>query len=121
MENKEILDYVKNVYGTTPEHCWSEHPDSMVLRMNDGEKWYGVLMNVSREKLDAEGNGNVWIINVRLKPELMVAFADSKGIFSGYLMNPKEWVSVLLDGTVDEIKVLDLIDRSYDLTENRNE
>lgn len=121
MENKEILNYVKNVYGTTPEHCWIEHPECIILHTNDVDKWYGVLMNVSREKIGAEGDGNVWILTVRANTEVPADFVDDKGVFPGYLMNPKEWTSILLDGTVGEISILDFLDRSYELAENRNE
>lgn len=115
----ELFNYVKNVYGTIPEYLWMEHPTYKVLRIKDTDYWYGVIMNVPRVKLGAKGEGNVWIMNVR--SDFEADFIDLIGIFPSYLMNPKEWISVLLDGTVNEIRVLDFLDRSYELTENKME
>lgn len=121
MENEEILDYAKRVYGTIPEYLWMDDAACMVLRISDTDKWYGVLMNVSREKIGAGGDGDVWILNVRSNIEVASESIDAKGVLPGYYMNPKEWISVLLDGTVGEINILDFLDRSYELAENSME
>lgn len=33
-------------------------------------------------------------------------------------MNKKHWISVLLDGSVGEARILDFLDMSYDLIDN---
>ncbi|MDO5539675.1 MAG: MmcQ/YjbR family DNA-binding protein [Eubacteriales bacterium] len=42
-----------------------------------------------------------------------------QGFLPGYHMNKNNWISILLDGTVGEIKILDFLDRSYELIESR--
>ena len=37
------------------------------------------------------------------------------GFLLGYHMNKNYWITILLDGTVSEAKVLDFFDMSYDL------
>lgn len=83
--------------------------------MKDTDKWYGVLMNVSRRELGIEGDGEVEIMNVRCDPAMEVSLLRTKGFLTGYLMDQNNWISVLLDGTVGETKILDSLDRSYDL------
>ena len=115
LDREEILDYAKKVYGTVPEYLWEQHPTYAVLRMKDTDKWYGVLMKVSRRELGIEGDGEVDIMNVRCDPEMAVSLLRTKGFLTGYLMDHNNWISVLLDGTVGETKILDSLDRSYDL------
>ena len=40
----------------------------------------------------------------------------SPGILPGYHMNKSSWLSILLDGTVGDALILDLLDRSFEIT-----
>lgn len=40
------------------------------------------------------------------------------GLLPGYHMNKKHWISVLLDDSVGEARILDFLDMSYDLIDN---
>lgn len=117
MEREEIFKYAKNVYGTTPEYLLRKYPSYAVLRMKETGKWYAVLMSVPMEKLGMEGNGETEILNVKCDPEMVGALVQSKGFLPAYYMNKKDWISILLDGTVNEIEILDFLDRSYEQVE----
>lgn len=119
MEREEIFEYAKKVYGTTPEYLWAQHPTYAVLKVKDTDKWYAVFMNVLRSKLGLEGDGEIEVMNVKCDPELAVSLIQTKGFLPGYHMNKNDWISILLDGTVGETKVLDLLDGSYDLIDWR--
>ena len=114
VDRKEILEYVKKQYGTIPEYLWSSSPDSAVLRHQNG-KWYAVIMNVERSKLGLDGDGTVEIIDVKCDPEMTGMIIQTYGFLPGYHMNKQHWITILLDGTVGESKILDFLDMSYDL------
>ena len=40
---------------------------------------------------------------------------------SGYHMNKKYWITMLLDGRVSEAKILDFLDLSYDLIDQKKD
>jgi len=114
VDRKEIFEYVKNQYGTIPEYLWSSSPDSAVLRHQNG-KWYAVIMNVEKSKLGLNGDGTVEIIDVKCDPEMTGIIIQTYGFLPGYHMNKQHWITILLDGTVGESKILDFLDMSYDL------
>ena len=114
VDRKEIFEYVKKQYGTIPEYLWSSSPDSAVLRHQNG-KWYAVIMNVERSKLGLNGDGTVEIIDVKCDPEMTGMIIQTYGFLPGYHMNKQHWITILLDGTVGESKILDFLDMSYDL------
>lgn len=114
MDRDEIFEYVKKQYGTIPEYLWSSSPDSAVLRHKNG-KWYAVIMNVEKSKLGLEGAGNVDIMDVKCDPEMTSMIIQTYGFLPGYHMNKQHWITILLDGTVGEAKILDFLDMSYDL------
>lgn len=114
MDREEIFEYVKKQYGTIPEYLWSSSPDSAVLRHQNG-KWYAVIMNVEKSKLGLNGDGTVEIIDVKCDPEMTGMIIQTYGFLPGYHMNKQHWITILLDGTVEESKILDSLDMSYDL------
>ena len=51
---------------------------------------------------------------IRLDREEILDYAKKVyGTIPEYLMDQNNWISVLLDGTVGETKILDSLDRSY--------
>ena len=114
VDREEIFEYVKKQYGTIPEYLWSSSPDSAVLRHHNG-KWYAVIMNIERSKLGLDGDDTVEIIDVKCDPEMTGMIIQTYGFLPGYHMNKQHWITILLDGTVGESKILDFLDMSYDL------
>ena len=66
-----------------------------------------------------ERNGLVQV-NVKCDPEWIQFWRDAyPGVLPGYHMNKDNWITILLDGTVSEAKVLDFLDMSYDLIDHK--
>lgn len=118
MKRQEIFDYAKKVYGTVPEYLWEADPFSAVLRHPNG-KWYAIVMNIKKSTLGLMDDTMVDIINVKCEPDMTGVLTQTYGFFPGYHMNKKYWVTILLDGTVSETKVLDFLDMSYDLIDRK--
>ena len=120
LKREEIFEYVKKQYGTVPEYLWKESPESAVLRHPNG-KWYAVLMQVEKSKLGLEGDTKVDIIDVKCDPDMVGLLTETYGFLPGYHMNKKYWITMLLDGTVSEAKILDFLDMSYDLIDGKKD
>lgn len=118
LKREEIYEYVKKQYGTVPEYLWKESPESAVLRHPNG-KWYAVLMQVEKSRLGLKEEGIVDVINVKCEPDMVGLLTQTYGFLPGYHMNKKYWITMLLDGTVSEAKILDFLDMSYDLIDGK--
>ena len=114
LKKEEIFEYVKKQYGTVPEYLWSKLPDSAVLRHKNG-KWYAVIMTVEKSKLGLGENDLVDIMDVKCDPEMTNIIIETNGFLPGYHMNKQHWITILLDGSVSEAKILDFLDISYKL------
>ena len=53
MTRQEIFEWVKRRYHTVPDYPWSD--DNAVLRHGDSRKWYGLIMEIGRDKLGLDG------------------------------------------------------------------
>lgn len=115
-----IIKYVSEKYGVTPEFLWENDFDNGALRHTDTKKWFGIIMmNTKRSVLGLSGEGRVDIINVKADPFLIERLIDGKGYLPAYHMSKRHWITLLLDGSVDEKALFALIDRSYELTRKK--
>lgn len=113
LKREEIFEYVKNQYGTVPEYLWETSPKSAVLRHKNG-KWYAVLMQVEKSRLGLEEESMVDIINVKCEPDMVGLLTQTYGFLSGYHMNKKYWITMLLDGRVSEaMKAINIYIQEY--------
>lgn len=112
---EKVLKYVLDKYGTQPEYPWDSTPDAAVLRHADNRKWYGLIMSIGRDKLGLKG-GTADVLNLKCDPITGGSVKLNEGIFPAYHMNKANWISVLLDGTVDDGLIEMLIDNSFELT-----
>lgn len=63
MTRQELFTWIRQQYGTEPEYPW--HDWNAVLRHNDNNKWYGVVMEVSTDKLGLPEAGIIDVLNVK--------------------------------------------------------
>ncbi len=113
----DVLRYVKRKYSCEAEYLWAGFPAYAVVRHDDNQKWFGLIMNIPRKKLGLEGNEIVDILDVKLGDTLLCdLFLQQDGFFPGYHLSKGNWISILLDGTVPVKEIKDLIDRSYLVT-----
>ena len=116
-QTKRIMTHVQENYEDQLEYLWEKSPDTAVLRHDDNQKWYAVLMKISWEKLDKSREGQVEVVN--LKHDQVADLLLEKGIYPAFHMNKRYWISLPLDDTLTDEKVLELFDRSYFLTSKK--
>ncbi len=115
MTRQEVFEYCRQQYGTEPDYPWQD--GNAVLRHRDNNKWYGLVMEVGRDKLGMSGDGEVNVLNVKCDPALAGSLRMQPGFFPAYHMNKEKWLSILLEGPQPDDEVKRLIDLSYQLTE----
>ncbi len=111
-----ILDH----FQVKPDFPWehsSRYQSYGAFRHTSNRKWFALIMNVKREVLDRDGNTSlIDILNVKIPPAQGDELRQIPGIYPAYHMNHKTWISVVLDETLPDEKILELIDTSYQLT-----
>lgn len=115
-----VFAHIKKKYKVCPEYPWRKYDDNAVFRHSDNKKWFALVMSVGRGKLGLSGDGCVDVINLKID-DIMLRdmLVREKGICRAYHMNKEHWITVLLDGAVEEDKVYNLINMSYEATASK--
>ena len=114
MDRQTVFDYIKKKYKVLPEYPWRRYNSNAVFRHNDNKKWFALVMEMQRDKLGFSGTEYVDVVNLKIDD---MFFRDmiirENGILPAYHMNKMHWITVLLNGTVAEEKIFELIDMSF--------
>lgn len=69
MKREELFSYAREHFKSEPEYLWSKLPSYAVLRHHDGNKWFGIVMNVPGTKLGLKTDDELDILEVKVRPE----------------------------------------------------
>lgn len=119
-ERENIINFALSLEGTMADKPFPEDFDTTVLRHANTGKWFGIIMNISGNKVGLSPDIKVDVMNVKCKPEdTFTAREISSGILPAYHMNKKHWISILLNGTVEKELTEALLENSYELTKKK--
>lgn len=110
-----ITKFIDETYGVKPDFPWKD--DNGVFRHLDNNKWFSLIMYVSLDALLKNGdNRKLNIINLKIDGAKRDELHKINGIYPAFHMNHKTWISVVLDYTICDDKIMELIQSSFDLT-----
>ena len=61
-QSKELIDYIRKTYGDELEFLWKKFPKNAIWRRKDTQKWYGIVLTVSKKKLGLPDDESVEIL-----------------------------------------------------------
>jgi len=116
MDRAVFQAYIEKNYGVTGECLWEKYPSFTAFRHGGNRKWFAVVMEIPKSKLILGESGTIPVVNLKCDTRLIGSFREETGIFPAYHMSKAHWLTVALDGSVPEDKLLFLLEMSYDLT-----
>ena len=116
MNRDELENYILENYSSEIDFPWAKFPNYEVFRHKDNRKWFALMMDVPRNKLGLSGSDVLDVVNLKCQSQYLDALLEEKGFFPGYHMNKAHWVTVALDGSVEEYKIKMILDMSYNAT-----
>jgi predicted DNA-binding protein (MmcQ/YjbR family) len=116
-----LTDFIENKFHVSPDYPFSKTAHSRsygTFRHEENRKWFALVMNVKRGVVDKSSSEDmVDIINLKIDPKECERLFQMPGIYPAYHMNHRTWISVVLDETVSDEKIMALIETSFALTE----
>ena len=116
MNRRELEEFISSAYGVDAEYPWARYPGNAVFRHRSNQKWFALVMDIPKSKLGLEGEGSLDVLNLKCDPLLIGSLREERGFFPAYHMSKTSWMTVALDGSVEDEKLKWLLGLSYDLT-----
>ncbi len=112
----EIFGYAEKNYATKPDYPWAKTPNYAILRHKGTCKWYGAIIDIPAGKLGLPAGDVFDAVNLKCGPIMAGTLRGQEGIYPAWHMNKDNWITVVLNSSVEKELVFNLIDISYELT-----
>jgi predicted DNA-binding protein (MmcQ/YjbR family) len=113
MTLEELHEYVAGQYGADPAHMFRQDPTIAIFKRPDNKKWFAATKEIECRTLGIERDGRVGIVNVKLDSLIVASLRTREGFCPAYHMNRDNWITILLDGSVDDEEVYTFLDMSF--------
>lgn len=119
-QTRRINDFIYNYYKVKPEFLWDKYPGFAVYRKT--KKWFALIGNVLECKVNKNKDSNkmIEVINVKVSENEIDSYLSKKGYYEAYHMNKRNWVSIILDDSLSDDDIKNMIIKSYDIVNESN-
>ncbi len=108
-ERKEAIEFCLSLKKTYEDYPFSD-TNWTIMRHKDNRKMFAAIY---------ERQGKIWL-NLKCDPNLTYILRNSfESVIPAYHMNKIHWNSVILDESVPEVEVKNMINHSYELTKSK--
>lgn len=115
-----LTEMIYKTYGDLPNFPWDKFDGYGVFRNPNNEKWYALVMNIDKNKLDKELSGEVEVVNIKLNEDKIQHLLQQKGFYPAYHMNKKTWITIVLDDSIKDDVLFSLLEESHTFTVEKN-
>ncbi len=111
-----ITDFIMECYHDEPVFPWESEKHG-VFKNSHNDKWYALIMYIDGEKIDQKKTGKIEALNIKLPPPKITELLKRKGFYPAYHMNKKNWLTIILDDTLEDEEIMEYIKESHQFTE----
>lgn len=116
MNRNQLRQYILDSFSCDTDKPWMNYPNYEVFRHSNNHKWFALIMDVPKDRLGLAGQDVLDVVNLKCDPILIGSLRKEPGIFPAYHMSKANWITVALDGSVQDEQIKMLLDMSYDAT-----
>ncbi len=121
-----ISEKIFNQFGEKSDNPFSKADHIAVYRHSMNQKWYALVMNIKESLLTKgikeEDSPNIEILNIKIDSSKYDDIHKLKGVFPAYHMNHTQWVSIMLNDSLKDEQIMELIEvsRNYAMRSSKS-
>jgi predicted DNA-binding protein (MmcQ/YjbR family) len=62
----ELEEYIYNTYSVIADYPWVSNPENAVFRHDSNQKWFALIMRISKQKLGMEENDYIGCQRIKI-------------------------------------------------------
>lgn len=121
-QTNRMVKHFEEAYDDQLNYPFAKFPQYASFRV--AGKWYALIFPIKMAKLgDFLGEiaeRDVEVVNIKVDPKKLDDLLERDGIYPSYHMSKKSWVSVVLDDSLSDAELFDLVAASRQLVAPKN-
>lgn len=115
-QSNRLAQKIKDEWGDLPDYPFKKARTTGTFRHPSNQKWYALIVTLKRAKVDNSSSDEVVeVLNLKLPEDRILELVKHDGFYPAYHMYKKNWLTVILDGTVADDKLMSLLEVSRSL------
>ena len=115
-QSNRITQLIYKKYGNEPEFLWEKFDGSGIFRNPESKKWYAGILDVEGNKINKNKKGIIEVLDIKLDPQEIQELLPQPYFYPAYHMNKKSWITIILDESLSDEKIMELIEKSHKLS-----
>jgi predicted DNA-binding protein (MmcQ/YjbR family) len=112
-QSNRITQLIIEKYGNYPEFLWEKFDGSGIFRNEDSQKWYAGILDVEGSKIKKGKSGIIEVLDIKLDSAEIQELLLQPEFYPAYHMNKKSWITIILDESLSDKKIMELVHKSY--------
>ena len=122
-QTNRLVQHLKEKFADDFDHPFAKYPQYASFRHPANNKWYALVFPLKLDKLDSQAKPltesdlqrETEVINIKIDKKDLDDLLKKPGIYPSYHMNKQSWISLLMDDSLPDKEVFDLVETSRDL------
>ena len=115
-QSNRITQLIIKKYGNKPEFLWEKFDGSGIFRNPESKKWYAGILDVEGGKIKKGKSGIIEVLDIKLSPNEIQKLLLQPNFYPAYHMNKKNWITIILDESLSDKEIMELIEKSRKLS-----
>ena len=115
-QTNRITQAIIKQYGTEPEFLWEKFDGSGIFRNKESQKWFAAILDVEGSKVKKGKKGLIEVLDIKLEPNEIQELLLQPDFYPAYHMNKKSWITIILDESLSDKRVMELVGKSFGLS-----
>ena len=116
-QTNRIANMISEKYNDEFEFPWEKYEGAGIIRNPKTKKWYALIMDVDKSKIQKNKKGLVEIINLKLSKDHVAEITKLPNFYPAYHMNKNHWITIILDESIKDEKIMELIEESHSFSQ----
>lgn len=115
-QSNRIASLIKEKYAHDPCFLWEKYPNYAVFKNPENNKWYAAILNIEHEKIDTAKSSEIEILDLKADKKDVQDLLQEDGFYPAYHMNKQSWLTIILDDSLTDGRIMELIAKSHAFT-----
>lgn len=119
-QTNRLAQHLKDKFGDSFDYPFAKYSQYASFRHPANNKWYALVFPLKLDKLDSEikplaGSDverEAEVINIKIDKGLLEELLEKPGIYPSYHMNKQSWISLIMDDSLSDKEVFELVEAS---------
>ncbi len=111
-----LAQWMQNVFHESPQPFSEKAKDYIVFQNHENQMMHAMVSTIPHAKMEGNSEEKIEVLNVKADPDDVNRYLSQEHYYPAWHMNKKNWISILLNDSLSDEEIQDLLSVSRGFT-----